>query len=64
MKHDRKTFDRLVALSVEQFASQLGVSTGLVRLEIARGRLRASRVGRRVVILRDDAERYLAGHVG
>jgi excisionase family DNA binding protein len=38
------------AFSVGEVASQYGVSKGLVRLEIARGRLRSVRVGRRLLI--------------
>jgi excisionase family DNA binding protein len=52
------TDDRL-AWSINDFARALGVSGGLIRLEIARGRLKAAHVGRRVVISRAEGDRYL-----
>jgi excisionase family DNA binding protein len=45
--------------SVSEIASRYGVSEGLVRLEIARGRLRVVRLGRRVVIPKRALERWL-----
>jgi excisionase family DNA binding protein len=47
------------AYSIPQMAEQLGVSAGLLRLEIARGKLRPTRLGRRVLITDDEASRYL-----
>ena len=38
------------AWSVDEVAQSHGVSPGLVRLEIARGKLRATRIGRRLII--------------
>jgi excisionase family DNA binding protein len=48
------------ALSVFEVAAELGVSEQLVRLEIQREMLKASRFGRRVIIQRADLDRYLA----
>jgi excisionase family DNA binding protein len=48
------------ALSVAEAAGWLGVSPNFLRLEIGRGRLRAARLGRRVVIVRTELDRYLA----
>lgn len=48
------------ALSVIEVAAELGVSEQLVRLEIQREQLKASRFGRRVIIQRADLDRYLA----
>jgi hypothetical protein len=48
-----------LAYSIREFASALCVSPGLIRLEIARGRLRPARVGsRRTVIPVEEAKRY------
>lgn len=51
---------RRVAFSVSEAAAALGVSVGLLRSEIARGRLLSTRVGRRVVILEQQLRAYLA----
>jgi excisionase family DNA binding protein len=48
-----------LAYSIDEIATMLGVSPELTRKEIARGRLRASKLGRRVVISRAEATRYL-----
>lgn len=42
---------RRIAFSVKEVAQQTGLSQPFVRLEIRRGNLRASKVGRRVVVL-------------
>jgi len=47
------------AFSIGEVASRYGVSPGLVRLEIARGRLRGVRISRRVVILKRDLEAWV-----
>jgi len=49
------------AYSVGEVAESLGVSQGLVRLEIQRGRLRALHVGRRVIITPEALDRWLKG---
>jgi excisionase family DNA binding protein len=51
--------DRL-AFSVVEAARLLGVSPGLLRLEITRGKLKPQRVGRRVVLSRKELDSYLA----
>jgi excisionase family DNA binding protein len=48
------------AMSVIEVAEELGVSEQLVRLEIAREMLKASRFGRRIIIQRKDLDAYLA----
>jgi hypothetical protein len=53
-----------LAWSIRDFAHAIGVSTGLLRLEIARGRLRPARIGRRLVISRVEGERYLKAGEG
>jgi excisionase family DNA binding protein len=51
---DRLTF------SIGETARMLGISEGLVRLEITRGHLNPHRIGRRVVLSRTDIDAYLA----
>jgi excisionase family DNA binding protein len=46
--------------SIAELASRYGVSEGLVRLEIARGRLKSARIGRRVVIPKSAIEHWLS----
>lgn len=50
--------DRL-AFRVSEAAALIGVSPGFLRLELARGNLRATRLGRRLVLTRAELERYL-----
>ena len=45
--------------SVREVAGQYGVSEPFVRLEIKRGNLRASKLGRRVVIPIDAVEEWI-----
>lgn len=49
------------AYSIAEVAIAYGLSKSFVRLEIARGRLKALRVGRRVVIPRDAIGGWLEG---
>jgi excisionase family DNA binding protein len=58
--NSEKQDHRRVAFSVAELAAQLGVSEGLLRLEIQRGRLKPARVGRRLVIMKPELDRYLA----
>jgi excisionase family DNA binding protein len=51
--------DRM-AFGVREAAGLLGVSAAFLRLEIGRGHLRATRLGRRVVLTRTELDRYLA----
>jgi hypothetical protein len=48
-----------IARSVAKWAELIGVSSGLLSLEASRGRLKVARVGRRVVILAEEMQRYL-----
>ncbi len=57
---ERALIDGRGAVGVAEAAEWLGVSPNFLRLEIARGRLRAARLGRRVLIARTTLEDYLA----
>jgi excisionase family DNA binding protein len=46
--------------SIEEAAASLGISRWTLRGEISAGRLRATRIGRRVVILHEAKEAWLA----
>jgi len=48
-----------LAYDLKEFAAMVGISVELVRKEIGRDRLRPSRLGRRIVIARSEAIRYL-----
>ncbi len=52
--------DRRAALSLREVAESLGVSLGFIRCEVRRGRLRPARLGRRVVVTREELSAYLA----
>jgi excisionase family DNA binding protein len=52
------------ALGVAEVAAELGVSQQLVRLEIRRELLKATRFGKRVLIRREELDRYLAEREG
>ncbi|WP_425158233.1 helix-turn-helix domain-containing protein [Candidatus Binatus sp.] len=45
--------------SIAEIAQRFGVSPGLVRLEISRGRLKAGRIGRRVVVSQRAIDNWL-----
>jgi len=47
------------AYSVNEVAVRHGISPGLVRLEISRGRLKAGRIGRRVIVTEAQIARWL-----
>ena len=51
--------DSRLAYDLRELASMLGCSVELLRKEIGRNRLRPSRLGRRLVIARSEAIRYL-----
>ncbi len=51
-----------LAFRLVEAAALIGVSTGFLRLELARGNLNATRLGRRIVLMRTELERYLASH--
>jgi excisionase family DNA binding protein len=46
--------------SVEELASSLGLSKSFLRNEIRKGSLRARKIGRRVIILTSDLDKYLS----
>ncbi len=48
-----------IAFSISESAQILGVSPGFIRLEIARGHVSPTRLGRRVLITREELKRYL-----
>jgi excisionase family DNA binding protein len=56
--------DSRLAYGVRELASMLGCSVELLRKEIGRKRLRPSRLGRRLVISRSEALRYLEAAQG
>lgn len=49
------------AYSIAEVAHQHGVSKGLVRLEIKRGRLKAIRLGRRLLVPSESIRRWWSG---
>lgn len=49
-----------LTLSVDEFAKALGVGRSTIYQCIADGRIKGIRVGRRVLILRTEAERFIA----
>lgn len=51
---------RRIGYSVREVAQQLPVSEPFIRLEIKRGNLQASKLGRRVIILEESVNRWLA----
>jgi excisionase family DNA binding protein len=48
-----------IALGLDELAELHGNSVGFWRKQIREGRLRATRLGRRVVVTTDDLENYL-----
>ena len=50
-----------IAFSVREIAQQTGLSQPFIRLEIKRGNLRASKLGRRVVVLATAMDDWLDG---
>lgn len=55
----KKELTRL-AYGVPEVAAMIGTSPGFVRLEIARKRLAALRRGRRLLIAREEIDRYIS----
>jgi excisionase family DNA binding protein len=47
--------------SIKTICASLGVSKGFVNGQIKIGKLRARRLGRRVIVLDEDLRRYLEG---
>ena len=52
-----------LAWGLAELAASAGVSLGLLRKEVKRGALRTKKIGRRVVVMRDDWVSYV-GHLG
>jgi excisionase family DNA binding protein len=59
--NDERTafIDRRIAFSIFELAQLTGASRSFIRLEIERGRLHASKVGGRVLILRKSVDDWL-----
>jgi excisionase family DNA binding protein len=53
-----------LALGIAEAADSVGVSAGFLRLEIARGRLKSSKCGRRVLLTPGDLENWLREGAG
>jgi excisionase family DNA binding protein len=51
--------DGRLGYSLERLAELLDVSTGFLRKQMREGKLKGKKLGRRVVILRGEVERYL-----
>jgi hypothetical protein len=49
-----------LAYTLQELSSSTGLSVNFYRLEIERGHLRRTLLGRRVVVLKSEVERYLA----
>jgi hypothetical protein len=49
-----------LAYTLQELSLSTGLSVNFYRLEIERGHLHRAMLGRRVVILRSEVERYLA----
>jgi len=49
------------AFSIDEVSASYGVSSGLIRLEIQREKLRAIHVGRRVLIPQESLDAYFGG---
>jgi hypothetical protein len=60
-KQSTNTEERLAA-GIPVWAEQLDVSPGFLRLEVSRGRLCVTRLGRRVLVTKREIERYLAAN--
>jgi excisionase family DNA binding protein len=60
MDHENQSKSPKLGWTFEELASSLSVSVPFLRLEVKRGRLKAAHLGRRVVLLDRDVQRYLA----
>ena len=61
MLADNQQPTQRLAFALAEIAGPLiPVSTNFLRMEIARGNLAATRLGRRVVVSREELQRYLA----
>lgn len=55
------TTEQKIAYSVEEAAEQTTLSKSHIRNEIRDGNLKARKIGRRVLILKEDLQDYLRG---
>jgi excisionase family DNA binding protein len=60
MDDERKSKNQKLGWTFEELANSLSVSVPFLRLEVKRGRLKAAHLGRRVVLLDKEVQRYLA----
>ena len=60
MNQEKKFKNPKLGWTFEELANSQSVSVPFLRLEVKRGRLKAARLGRRVVLLDSDVQRYLA----
>jgi excisionase family DNA binding protein len=60
MDQEKKFDNPKLGWTFEELAKSLSVSVPFLRLEVKRGRLKAARLGRRVVLLDGDVQRYVA----
>jgi excisionase family DNA binding protein len=60
MDQEKQFYAPKLGWTLEELARSLGVSVPFLRLEVKRGRLKAAHLGRRVVLLDSDVQRYLA----
>lgn len=59
MVFDESITDDRFAYSFSELARRLCVSVGFLRLEVQRGKLRPTRLGRRVLVSSLEARRYI-----
>jgi excisionase family DNA binding protein len=59
MKQENHSTPKL-GWTLDELSDSLSVSVPFLRLEIKRGRLRAAHLGRRIVILDAELQKYLA----
>lgn len=59
MTHENTQNNEKLAFSIKEMSNLTGLSQGFLRNEILNRRLTISRFGRRVLILREDLEKYL-----
>jgi excisionase family DNA binding protein len=60
MDEEKKAKNPKLGWTLEELATSLTVSVPFLRLEVKRGRLKAAHLGRRVVLLDAEVQRYLA----
>ena len=60
MDQKKKSKTPRLGWTFQELASSLSVSVPFLRLEVKRGRLKAAHLGRRVVLLDGDVQRYRA----